>query len=85
MFQVTEKYLVDGFLILTNAIVTAVRLDNFTQNRKLACGSLNDTTAWPSGSVIKQRAQQVRWQLLVKSRPVLTILKRRERTEKKNP
>lgn len=50
--------MVDGFLIMANAVVSAVKLDNFTEIGPVLCYTVN-VSAWDSGTTVRKRALEV--------------------------
>lgn len=53
-----EKYIVDGFLVLANAMVTTYKSGNFTEISDIKCYTLN-FTSWSTGTAVRKKALHV--------------------------
>ena len=56
--------MVDGFLVLANAMLSSFKVGNLTEINDIKCYTLN-FTPWDSGTTVRQKALEVSIKFLV--------------------
>ena len=57
--QISEKYIVDGFLIFANVMVSIIKEGNWNENNGIDCYT-KEFSPWESGAEVRRQALNVR-------------------------